>query len=209
MLFAPWNGMATHAEIVASPEVPVFFATTDGQTHTIAERFAAVLRDEGFDSRTIDLTRPDAHHVDWSRLRGALVGASLHMGKHQRAVATFIRSHAIDLNAHPSMFFSVSLSAASKDANEREAAQKIADAFPSPLGWTPWRVVIVAGRIAYTRYGFLKRMLLKRIARKEGAPTDTSRDYEFTDWNQVESLARELAAVVRKGAAGSGSVSAA
>jgi menaquinone-dependent protoporphyrinogen oxidase len=191
-------GMATPMRIVATPEVPVFFATTEGQTHTIAERFAAVLRDEGFDSRTIDLTRPDARHVDWTAVRGALVGASLHAGRHQRAVATFVHDHAADLNARPSMFFSVSLSAASTRADERTAAQKIADAFPAARGWTPWRVAIVAGRLAYTQYGFLKRLFMKGIARKEGASTDTSRDHEFTDWNQVEAVAREFASVVRK-----------
>jgi menaquinone-dependent protoporphyrinogen oxidase len=34
---------------------------------------------------------------------------------------------------------------------------------------------------------------MKRIARKEGAPTDTSRDYELTNWEEVDKLAREMA----------------
>jgi menaquinone-dependent protoporphyrinogen oxidase len=65
-----------------SCEVPVFFATSEGQTRRIAERVAAVLHDRGFDSRAIDVTGPDAAGVDWTRVQGALVGASLHIGKH-------------------------------------------------------------------------------------------------------------------------------
>jgi len=42
---------------------------------------------------------------------------------------------------------------------------------------------------------------MKRIARKEGAPIDTTRDYEFTNWVRVEELAREFASTVKVRAA--------
>ena len=38
------------------------------------------------------------------------------------------------------------------------------------------------------RYNFLIRFVMKRIARKAGAPTDTSRDYEFTDWSTLDAF---------------------
>ena len=46
--------------------------------------------------------------------------------------------------------------------------------------------------------------MMKRIARKEGAPTDTSRDYELTDWTEVERLAREFAMTMEREKAGHG-----
>src|SRR5262245_2009863 len=82
-------------------EVPVFFATSEGQTRRIAERLAAVLHDHGFESRAIDMAGPDASAIDWTRVRGALVGASLHMGKHQKVADTFVRAHAAELNYVP------------------------------------------------------------------------------------------------------------
>ena len=36
------------------------------------------------------------------------------------------------------------------------------------------------------------RQVMTQIARKERAPTDTSHDYEFTDWEKVEHLARAV-----------------
>jgi menaquinone-dependent protoporphyrinogen oxidase len=192
MLLALQEGMATINRSFIC-EVPVFFATGEGQTRRIAKRIASVLHDLGFDSCAIDMAGPDASGIDWSYVRGALVGASLHAGKHQKAAQRFVRSHAAHLTCVPSAFFSVSLSAASKNASEVEAAENIARAFPAACGWTPMRIDSVAGRLAYREYGFLIRLVMKRIARKEGAPTDTSRDYELTNWEEVDKLARDMA----------------
>jgi menaquinone-dependent protoporphyrinogen oxidase len=34
---------------------------------------------------------------------------------------------------------------------------------------------------------------MKRIARKEGGPTDESRDHDLTDWSEVSRFAHEMA----------------
>jgi menaquinone-dependent protoporphyrinogen oxidase len=179
--------------------VPVFFATTEGQTRRIAERIAAVLREHGRDSRAIDIATIPASAIDWTVVRGAVVGASLHGGKHQTQAHAFVDAAAADLNRAPSAFFSVSLSAASADPTEQAAARRLADEFPKAHGWTPSLVVSVAGRLAYTSYGFFIRLVMKRIARKEGAPTDTSRDYELTNWEKVDGLARAFDGLIRDG----------
>ena len=162
-------------------EVPVFFATSEGQTRVIARRIVSVLHDLGLESCAIDVAGPNAADIDWAHVRGAIVGASIHIGKHQKAAERFVKAHAVDLTRVPSAFFSVSLSAASKNVNEVEAAKKLAKAFPAACGWMPARIVSVAGRLAYSEYGFFIRWVIKRIAKKEGAPTDTSRDYELTN----------------------------
>ena len=183
------------------PAVPVFFATSQGQTQRIAMRFAAALRRQGIESAAFDVGDLKHAALDWAAVQGALVGASLHLGKHQRAVHEFVTSHVLRLNAVPSMFYSVSLAAASQDTTEVQRAQAIADAFPPAHGWRPRAVISLAGRLAYSQYNVIVRWMMKRIARKEGAPTDTTRDYEFTNWMRVEQLAREFAATVRVRAA--------
>jgi menaquinone-dependent protoporphyrinogen oxidase len=177
-----------------SCQVPVFYATTEGQTRRIAERLAASLRAEHLDSRAIDMAGREAAAIDWAGVRGAIVGASLHAGRHQKAADLFVRGRATELNRRPSAFFSVSLSAASRNPAEVEAAAQLAKAFPAACGWQPQIVASVAGRLAYTEYNFFIRLIMKRIARKEGAPTDTSRDYELTNWADVDRLARDFAA---------------
>ena len=186
-------GMTT-AKGSTTCELPVFFATTEGQTRRIAERLASVLRDRGFESKAIDMAGTDAANVDWTRVRGVMVGASLHRGRHQREADKFVRAHVADLNYLPSAFVSVSLSAASKNRTEVEAAAQLARAFPETRGWKPTCVASVAGRLAYSEYGFFIRLVMRYIARKEGAPTDMSRDYELTNWEEVNKLACDFAA---------------
>ena len=43
-----------------------------------------------------------------------------------------------------------------------------------------------AGAIMYRKYGFLKRFFMKLIASGAGGNTDTSKNYEYTDWDEVE-----------------------
>ena len=173
-------------------ELPVFFATTDGQTRRIAEVFAAHARFLGVDSQAIDVTSAQAQGFSWERARGVVLAASLHTGAHQREAEAFVRRNLTELNARPSLFLSVSLSICSKLPHDVDAARAIATTFPDHLGWQVGRVVCVAGRLAYTQYGLLKRFVMRRIARKAGGPTDTSRDHEMTDWEQVRAVAADV-----------------
>ena len=90
----------------------------------------------------------------------------------------------------------MSLSTASRHEAEKLAARQIAEDFPAPLGWHPNAIVCLAGRLAYTRYGVLTRFVMKRIARQQGVPTDTSRDYEFTNWADVAALVERIAGML-------------
>ena len=127
-------------------------------------------------------------------VRAVVIGASIHVGRHQKAAVDFARHEAPHLNARPSAFFSVSLSAGSRNAAEVDAARGLAQDFVRAAGWTPQRIRCFAGKLAYSQYGFLKRQALRFIAWREGAPTDTRRDYEFTDWTAVRQFALDFAA---------------
>ena len=179
-------------------DVPVFYATTEGQTRRIAERMAEQMCKHGLDSRAVAIISEEASHIDWRRVRGAAVGASLHAGRHQAEAVAFARVHHEKLSAIPSVFFSVSLSAASKNISEVNTARTIAQQFVADTGWQRSSVATVAGRLAYTQYSWFVRMFMRRIARKEGGSTDTSRDHEYTNWEQVERIADELAYEIRR-----------
>ena len=60
---------------------------------------------------------------------GAILGGSLHQGKHQSALDHFIRNNAGWLVGIPTAFFSVSLGIASDINDEREEAQRLAQQF--------------------------------------------------------------------------------
>ena len=173
-------------------EIPIFYATTDGQTRRIAERLAADIRAMGLSSVAMDMASPATAEIDWSLVRGAIVGASVHGSAHQPVADAFVSKHAPRLNAVPSAFFSVSMSAASADLHTVAAAEHLARTFVRDRHWWPDRVDCVAGRLSYSQYGWLKRRLIKMVARSVGAPIDISRDHEFTNWRQVDRIAADL-----------------
>lgn len=179
-------------------ELPVFYATTEGQTRRIAERLSELLHERGIDSRAIDVTSADAQELDWRRVRAVAVGASVHRGRHQPSIDAFVRRHTDALNARPATFFSVSLRAATPGAADRDATRQVALKLLTDTGWRPGQVTILAGRLAYTKYGWLMRWVMKRIARKAGLAIDTSRDHEYTNWDEVARLADDLAAELHR-----------
>lgn len=190
-----------HSPLREEPQrvkVPVLFATTEGQTGRIAERIASTLRERGLSSAAFDVASTEAGSIDWNDVEGVVLGASLYRGKYQPRAVEFARDHRNELNARPSAFFGVSLSAASRNPEEVEAARRLARGFAESAGLRPFRIASIAGTLAYTRYGFLIRFIMRRIAKKEGAPTDTSRDYELTDWAAVARFAHQVADEVMK-----------
>jgi menaquinone-dependent protoporphyrinogen oxidase len=55
----------------------------------------------------------------------------------------------------------------------------------------------VAGALLYRQYGVLVRMMMRLIAGRVGASTDTSRDHDYTDWDAVDRYADEVATLVK------------
>jgi menaquinone-dependent protoporphyrinogen oxidase len=114
-------------------------------------------------------------------------------GKYPRAAVAFAREHRARLAQMPCAFFSVCLAAASQKEAERRAAQALPEKFFAASGWRPRLTATFAGALRYTRYNWLIRFVMKRIARAEGASTDTSRDHEYTDWKAVTAFAEAVA----------------
>jgi len=133
-----------------------------------------------------------------------IIGGSVIAGRHQRYLERFARAHRDELNQMPSAFFSVSGSAAGSSDQDQANARRVLDAFLSKTGWHPRMTATIGGAMAFTKYGVFTRMMLKRISRREGGPTDTSRDHELTDWNQVVRFAGEFAASLPETAVTSG-----
>jgi menaquinone-dependent protoporphyrinogen oxidase len=177
--------------------VLVVYASHDGQTRKIAEWVATVIRARG---HLVELL--DAAHVsqdrDLSRFQAVLIGSPIRAQGYLRPVVRFIQSHRTALEAVPTLFFSVGLAIVSKSHDGRAQTMRVVEKLFAETGWRPDRVDLVAGALQYTRYNFLIRFVMRRIARAEGGDTDTSRDYEYTDWSAVERFAVEFLEQVRR-----------
>ena len=171
----------------------ILYGTTDGHTATIARRLASMLETRGAESDAIDAAeaKPLPSWYD-----AVIVAASVHTGAYQPEVRQWVHEHSPALADMPTAFISVCLGVLQPDPAVQKEVKATIDRFLTSTGWRPTAIKSVAGALLYTRYGWLKRRLMRRIARKAGGGTDTSRDYEYTDWKDLERFAKRFAALV-------------
>lgn len=162
----------------------IVYASKEGQTASIAEFIAEVIRRHGHQATVHSgATLPaDYSTADFD---AAIIGGSIHMNTYPRYLYTFIETHKDWLNQVPSAFFTVCMAIHSKHDNEREAARAFGAKLAAKTHWQPGMMDTFAGAIKYTQYGFITRWIMRSIAKKEGGDTDTSRDHEYTDWGAV------------------------
>lgn len=168
----------------------IVYGTTEGQTAKIAQHIADKARGLGHEVAVRHAS--EALDAEVELHDAIIVGGSLHEGRYQRNVRSFIERHSALLGSRESAFFSVSLAAASRDREERAEPLRLAKEFTARAGWTPRRIASFAGALKYTQYSWLKRTLMKHIAQKEGGATDTSRDFEYTDWDEVDRFVADI-----------------
>lgn len=179
--------------------IAIVYATREGHTCRIAHFAECVLRRLG---RTVDVFEAGPEpRIELSGYAGVIVAASVHAGRHERELIRFVRDHRRALSQIPTAFLSVTLSAAGaqrKDATAAEheefaaAVDEMLDTFFKETGWTPTYTKAVAGALLYSKYNFLVRRIMRRIARKAGGGTDTSMDYIYTDWGDLSAFVEEF-----------------
>ncbi len=174
-------------------KILLVFHTSEGQTAKVADHIAAALRDDAFDVELHDVAGapgPDAFD-------GVIVGDSIHAGRHSRALTRYLEEHRSSFVSRPTALFQVSMTSANPDAEHTATAQKLVHDLMERTGFDPDLVGLFAGALVYTHYGWIKRRLMRSIARKQGDETDLTRDYEYTDWRVVEQFAHDVGALVR------------
>jgi menaquinone-dependent protoporphyrinogen oxidase len=168
----------------------IAYDTTEGQTRRIAQHLADAITGNANAVEVIDIRRPPTGFTPDS-FDAIVIGASIHMSKHSRQLSEFVHRNIARLNAVPSGFFSVSLSAAGSEQEQADASRFVEE-FLQQTGWNPAIKTTIAGGLQYREYGFLKRWMMKKFAKEAGKDTDTSKDYEYTDWNAVDRFVKEF-----------------
>lgn len=177
----------------------IVYATREGQTQKIAERIAASIRAQGHMAELADaeVARPA---LDLARYDAVVVGAPIHAGGYPRSIVRFARRNRSVLEQLQSVFFSVGLAVASRTTDGIAETQPLIDAFIEKTGWRPAHVELIAGALRYSKYNFFIRTVMKRIARSAGGDTDTTKDYEYTNWEEVDRFASDVVKSAGSGA---------
>lgn len=161
----------------------IAYASTEGQTRKIAQFCASQCIAKGHSVEVI--AAADATDLSLAVFDAAILAGSVHVGKVQDTLAAFAGEHAQGLSAMPSLFLQVSLAAAGEDPAERADLDTIAKTFCETSGWTPTRILQVAGAFRFTEYDFFKRWAMYWIASQKDEAASHEDTTEYTDWTQL------------------------
>jgi menaquinone-dependent protoporphyrinogen oxidase len=179
------------------------FGSSHGQAESVLRRVAAALEQHGHVLELHDSERLP-RKLKASDFDAVVVAASIILGRYQAAVRDFVQHHKAELAALPTAFVSINGAAPESDPKWQEAARGYLEGFLRQTGWTPRWTATFAGALRYPSYGIATRRLIKLISWQAGGPTDTSCDYEFTDWEAVDRFAATLATGLAGGARSGG-----
>jgi len=178
----------------------IFYATREGQAERVAQHIAIHLRAHNILADVIDVK--DLHGtIEWPAYNQAYVVASVHTGHHEKEMVRFVRRFKDELVERHAPFLSLTLSQAGaemptstlvqRETARGDALRMISD-FMKDTGWRPAHVLPVAGALMYSKYNFLMKWIMKRIAHSAGFDGPPTRDYEFTNWPAVDRFVDRL-----------------
>jgi menaquinone-dependent protoporphyrinogen oxidase len=204
------------------PSVLVLYGTGEGQTAKVASQIAETLDGRGHDATSIDIeNRPDEFAL--ASFDAVLIGSSIHVGAHDKQIREFVSANRDELQRLPTGFLHTVGCNISKIIRHPWVANIFRYLQPTVSGvalvgcrrpgatrrggelrrhaarrdrLAPRRIGLFGGALRYSKYGFLKRLMMKRIAKGATGDVDTSQDYEYTDWAEVDAFASDFAAFV-------------
>jgi menaquinone-dependent protoporphyrinogen oxidase len=167
-------------------KILIVYATTEGQTRKVAHYLFDRLAGAGHSAAL--LSAAEAEGADPGRFDAVVVAGSLHGGRYQAALVDWTKGAAAALAARPTLFLSVSLSAAGRDEDDWEGLRACVARFTRETGWTPARVEHVAGAFRFSEYDFFKSWAMRWIAAERDDGVKAGEDREYTDWEALAAL---------------------
>lgn len=167
----------------------IVYGSTEGQTRKICEFLDDKARDMGHEVTLCDSTASPESPEGFDAV---ILAASVHMDQYQSSVRHYARDYHEALNKSHTAFVSVSLTAAMDEPDSWKELRENTENFLEETGWYPDFTEQVAGALRYSKYNWLKKQLMRMIAKKGSGDVDVSTDYEYTDWEQVEGLLKRL-----------------
>ena len=170
------------------PDTLIIYSSTDGHTKIICKRLTNSFED-GDKIKIVSLD--EAKKYKLSDFNKIIIGASIRYGNHSKKLYKFVDLNKDVLNQKQSVFFSVNVVARKPEKSTPDTNPYIKK-FLKISNWKPKIIEVFAGKVDYPNYGFFDKYAIKFIMFLTNGPTDTSKSYEFTDWNRVDQFAKEI-----------------
>lgn len=170
----------------------IVFSTVDGHTLKICRRIQQLL--ERRSHEVVLVAVDDALRMDCSKFDKIVLGASVRYGKHRPSLYEFVAKNREHLARVPSAFFSVS-AVARKPGKDTPDRNPYFRKFTRLSGWSPPLAATFGGKIDYSRYPLLDRLIIQFIMGITRGPTDPKVVVDFTDWGAVDAFAERVSSI--------------
>ena len=160
------------------------YSSSNGQSLKICETL-----NEEKESLILNIDRLNSVNLD--NFDQIIIGASVKYGDHNKKIYNFVKNNKILLKKEKTVFFSVNATARKSEKNKPNTNPYIIK-FLKKTNWKPDHIGVFAGKIDFPNYNFLEKYIIKFIMWITNGPTDTTKTYEFTDWNAVKKFSREI-----------------
>ena len=160
------------------------YSSSNGQSLKICETI-----NEEKESLILNIDRINSVNLD--NFDQIIIGASVKYGDHNKKIYNFVKNNKILLKRKKTVFFSVNATARKSEKNTPNTNPYIIK-FLKKTNWKPDHIGVFAGKIDFPNYNFLEKYIIKFIMWITNGPTDTTKTYEFTDWDAVKKFSREI-----------------
>ena len=165
----------------------ILYSSTDGHTKKICDFINANSTKNNFEILSIN----NVLDFDLEKYELIVLGASIRYGKHKAEVLKFVNRNLETLNRKKNAFFSVNVVARKPEKNSPDTNPYIKK-FLKKTKWIPKKLGVFAGKVDYPKYNFFNRLIIRFIMLITKGPTDITKSYEFTNWDDIKKFAQDL-----------------
>ncbi len=176
-------------------KIAIVLSSETGQTEKIANAMAYQMRRWGSEVEVFNIAKVDAPWGNLLRTYDAvIVGAPVYLQDFPKPLVDWAWNNRVELMSVPSALYTVSLEAADLSARGKSKEDKAIQSFLKATDMRPRYIASLAGCLAYTKYNFMKRLIMKKTASLAGCPTDVKKDHELTNWDDAFKFVRAFQA---------------
>jgi len=179
-------------------DMQLFYATRDGQSRRIAERIADRLAERGIAAPPHDLAAALPAPQKLAEARLAAIVVAVRYGRHLPEGEAFLAIYRALRAPPPLVLLSVNLTARKPGKDTAEGNVYLRKLI-ARRRLDPALALAIAGRLDYSRYGWLDRQAIRLIMKLTGGPTDLKTCREYTAWDGVDDVAGRIAELYRLG----------
>ncbi len=166
----------------------MIYSSKDGHTKKICETIIKSSKNaEHFEMISLE----NAYKLNLDSFDLIVIGASIRYGNYDSKLFSFINKNKDILRSKKSAFFSVNVVARKSEKNRPENNPYIKK-FLKKSSWSPNLIDVFAGKVDYPSYNFFNKNIIKFIMFISNGPTNTSKTYEFTNWERVNIFTKDL-----------------